>query len=98
MQCGRGGRLGVSVCQFAGRADRPLRLKLGKRLLVLLVAPIDVAALIDSSRWPEQLVQARLEQCVFAALLFGDRTMWRGGWGCPSWARPAPAPVLADGH
>ena len=47
-----------SACHFAGGADHPLSLELGERLLVLLVVPVDVAALVDSGRRPEKLVQA----------------------------------------
>ena len=64
------GRLHLDIlaipCHFAGGADHALRLELGNRLLVLLVAPVDVAALVDGSRRPEELVQPLLEQRVLA--------------------------------
>jgi hypothetical protein len=44
-----------SVLQFAGGADYSFRFKLDQRLVVLVVAPIDVAVLVDGSRWPVEL-------------------------------------------
>src|SRR3954447_24796424 len=87
-----------SACHFAGRADHALGLELGERLLVLLVAPIDVAALVDDSRRPEKLVQALLEQRVLAAVLFGEWTMRRAWWLHPARACFAMAAVLGGGH
>ena len=48
-----GGRLGGSAHHFAGGADHPIRFELGNRLLILLVAPIDITALVDGSRRAE---------------------------------------------
>ena len=62
-------RIGGLVHHFAGGADQPFRFELGKRLAVLLPAPIDIAALVNSSRRSKKLVQALLEQRVFAAFL-----------------------------
>src|ERR1051325_11535789 len=92
----RGGRLAASVYQFAGRADLPFSFELGDRLVVLLVAPIDVAVLMDGGGRPKKLVEALEKQCIFAALLFGERTMWRAWRRHPLRARLAPAPVLGN--
>jgi len=92
------GRSDGSACHFAGGAEHPLSLELGERLLVLLVVPVDVAALVDGSRRAEQLVQALFEQCVLGAFLLGERTSRRAGRGHPSRARLAPAAVLGGGH
>ena len=70
------GRSDGSACHFAGRADHALSLELGERLLVLLIVPVDVAALMDSGWRAEELVQALLEQRVLAPVLFGDRLTW----------------------
>jgi hypothetical protein len=86
------------IQHFASGADRAIDLKLGKRLLILLVAPIDITALVDGSRRPEKPEQALVEQRLLGAFLFGDRTMWRAGRRHPSRARPAAASVFAGGH
>src|SRR5215212_9729925 len=76
-------RIGGSGIEQSG-ADRPLRLKLGKRLLILVPAPINVAALMNGSRRPEKLVQALGQQRLFAAFFVGDlMTRW-AWWRCPS--------------
>ena len=71
-----------SAHHFADGADHALGLELGERLLVLLVVPVDVAALMDSGRGPEELVQPLLEQRIFAPVLLGDRLTWRTGRMC----------------
>jgi hypothetical protein len=91
-------RIGHSVVYFAGRADQPLGFELGQCFLVLLVIPVNIAALVDDGRRPEKLVQALSKQGVFAAFLFGDRTTWRMRRRRPSRACPAPASVLTSGH
>src|SRR6185369_12222554 len=54
--------------------------------------------LMDGARRAVKLVQALLEQRVLAAILLGDRTIWRVWRWCPSRARLAPAAVLGSGH
>ena len=68
-----------SACHFAGRADHALGLELGERLLVLLVVPVDVAALVNGSRRPEQPVQALLKQRVLAPVLLSGPVTRRHG-------------------
>ena len=87
------GRIGGLVHRLAGGANQPFRFELGKGLVVLLPAPINHVALVNDGRWSEKLVQALLDQRVFAAFLIGNRTIWRA-W----WRRPSRALVLADGH
>jgi len=94
------GRIGGSPHHFSGGADHPFRLKLGERLLVLLVAPVDVAKLMHGGRRAEELVQALLEQRVLAPVLFSDPVTRRHG-EMPHLvprARLAPATVLGSGH
>ena len=56
------------------QSKSPFCFELGDRLLILLPAPIDVAAPVYGRWRPEQLVQTIVEQCVLAVVLFGQLT------------------------
>ena len=73
----RPGRIVGLVQQLTGRADHALCCKLGTCRLVLIPAPVAVAALVDCSRRSEELIQALVEQHVFTAVLFCELTGWR---------------------
>src|SRR4051794_41846932 len=87
-------RIDGLVHRLACRSDQPFCFELGKGLAVLLPAPINHVALVNDGRWPEKLVQALLDQRIFAAFLLGDRTIWRGWGGGP----PPGAGVVGGGR